>query len=796
MAADISFKVSADLAEIRTALQGLRSDFQAAGQNARASFGDAGVAKMRGELAQLRTEFQRTAAEGRKGFSDLGLDGISSQLRGLRNLMGGFAASIAGALGVRELVTLADTYSQLTGRLRVATKATGDFREVQAGLINVARETHAPLTDIVNLYASIAPALNEVGIGSQRTIGVLRTVSQALATSGGSAQSTAAALQQLAQGLGSNNLAGEELRSVLEQARPVAQALADGLGVPVGKLKEMASNGEITAEVFARAFEKVKDKVAADAQAMGTTIAMASNDFNNSLLLLVGGVDQASGASAAFADAVIAVSKGIDAIAPFVTDVLNPMINIVVNFIDVVGRLFNTVGTGLAGYALMAKQALSFDFDGVLETYRQLSNDIEDIWTAPLNAQKVAAREAAREAKQQADARKNTEEDLAAELSKLENLRKVAAGEASADILAGEKELATARYKIADQALKDRVKAEESAVDKMRDLYLKSIEDEKKARDEAAKIRTDAAASADNLRDRASQRRGSGMSESQREEMNTRAASSLTARATLTAGQAQVAVRDGDLKKAERLAAEAAKLAERAEKAADAIKDDDTAARALEDLARVQEKIGETQAQGKEKEAEQQDALAKSIDEQIKLAEQRITNLKTVIAQPITLSADIAEAEKSIKTLEERLANLPDKTVTVTVQTVNAPGTPAEAAASIPALATGGKLTGPGSDRSDNLLLWGSPGEWMINARASRYYGDGFMHRLNSMQLPRFADGGPLTPGVRAAANESAGSVAATFNFPGMSPIAARVDRRTAATLARELRREARKAGR
>lgn len=170
--------------------------------------------------------------------------------------------------------------------------------------------------------------------------------------------------------------------------------------------------------------------------------------------------------------------------------------------------------------------------------------------------------------------------------------------------------------------------------------------------------------------------------------------------------------------------------------------------------------------------------------------------MKAELSKPITLQADIAEAEKSIKTLEERLANLPDKTVTVTVQTVNAPGTPAEAAESIPALATGGKLTGPGSDRSDNLLLWGSPGEWMINARASRYYGDGFMHRLNSMQLPRFADGGPLTPGVRAAANESAGSVAATFNFPGMSPIAARVDRRTASTLTRELRREARKAGR
>lgn len=790
MAGDISFKVSADLAEIRAQLQGLRGDFQAAGQNARASFGDAGVAKMRGELAQLRTEFRRTADEGRKGFKDLGIDGISSQLRGLRNLVGGFAGSIAGALGVREVINLADSYTSMTARLRLATKATGDFEQVQALLAKTATETRAPLQDTVNLYSQVAPSLQRI-LNSQEIVGVIATVNQAIALSGSSAEASSAALVQFTQGLASGTLRGEELNSILEQTPALADAIAEGLGVTRGELRALGEAGELTAERVVTALQKVSGRVASDFQSVPVTVGQAFVLLNNSILQFVGTLDQSTGTTSALANAIISVGAGIDALSGS-KETLKSFTDVLINGFDLAFRVVRVFGTAIAVTAAVIERLIGGDLKGALATYAQGWKDVADTLTDELASTRADTQKPQRDA----DARLAIETKLVDEQKKLERLRAVAAGEASADILKGEKELATERNKVAEQAMKDRLKAEESTADKLRELYAKSLTDAQKARDEAGKIRTDAGNEATDLRDRAAARRGRGLSESEREDQNRRAASGLTARATLAAGAAQSAARDGDLKKAEKLAADAAKLAERAQRAADALQDDDDAARALEELARVQEKIGEAQAQTKEAEAKQLEANAVAIEQQIKLAEERIAAVKAELSKPITLQADIAEAEKSIKTLEERLANLPDKTVTVTVQTVNAPGTPAEAAESIPALATGGKLTGPGSDRSDNLLLWGSPGEWMINARASRYYGDAFMHRLNSMQLPRFADGGPLTPGVRAAANESAGSVAATFNFPGMSPIAARVDRRTASTLTRELRREARKAGR
>lgn len=56
--------------------------------------------------------------------------------------------------------------------------------------------------------------------------------------------------------------------------------------------------------------------------------------------------------------------------------------------------------------------------------------------------------------------------------------------------------------------------------------------------------------------------------------------------------------------------------------------------------------------------------------------------------------------------------------------------------------AGGGLLRGPGTSTSDSIPLWGSTGEYMVQAKAVRHVGVGFMHAINNMKVPRFALGG------------------------------------------------------
>ena len=70
---------------------------------------------------------------------------------------------------------------------------------------------------------------------------------------GASQQEIASASLQLTQALGSGVLRGEELNAVFEAAPNVIQTIADYLDVPIGKIREMASDGQITADVVKNA---------------------------------------------------------------------------------------------------------------------------------------------------------------------------------------------------------------------------------------------------------------------------------------------------------------------------------------------------------------------------------------------------------------------------------------------------------------------------------------------------------------------------------------------------------------
>jgi tape measure domain-containing protein len=760
-APDVSIRIGADLAEIKGALADLKNDFADVGKKSRAALANNGASEAGAQLKALSAQAKN------------------------------FAGLIGVTVGLQELIRLADTYSQMNARLRLATKASGDFAAVQASLIKTARDTRAPLADTVNLYSQIAPSLDAVGIGSQRTVGVITTVNQAIALSGASAQAAEAALTQFNQGLASGTLRGEELNSILEQTPALAQAIADGLGVGRGELRKLGEEGQLTAEKVALALEKVAKRVASDFGSVPVTVSQATTLASNSILLVVGRFDEATGASGALSRAILNVASGVENLA-VVGETLAPVFDVIFVTVDTVARAFRMLGTSIAATTLAVQQALTGDIQGALATMQEAGDRVLAIYNEVDQIQ--ARRQGA--GKNLAVSRLEIEEKIADQLVKLDQLRRVESGKSDAAILKSAKELETERTKIAEAGQKERIKAEEDTARRLIEGFRESAAEARKATEEAGDIRTKGKDKRTSLEDKAAERRNRGLSDSERSDLAERAASNLTAQATLAAGSATSAARDGDLTRATKLAADAAKLAARAESAADKIADDDTAARALEELGRVQQKIAEAEAKAKEGEAAQFEKVAASQLELIAQSEARLVALKAEAEKPITLSADITAAEAKIAELRTQLDGITDKTVTVTVNTVQA-GQPEAAAVPVQALATGGKISGPGTETSDSILIAGSRNEWMINARASRHYGDAFMHRLNTMQIPRFAEGGRIDGAAYAAQEPAADRTEpAIFKIPGLGDVPVQINRAVAESLSRALRIEATKAGR
>lgn len=239
--------------------------------------------------------------------------------------MGGLAAAgrlAAGALAaigvgntVGSFIKMADASTNMASRLGLVTSSASELIVVQQRLFAIAQSSRVGFVELADTYAQMARSTKELGVSQDAMLGVTKTISQALTISGSSAASAQAALMQLSQGFASGTLRGEELNSILEQTPRLAQAIANGLDVSVGKLREMGAAGELTAEKVVGALQKSAAGVEAEFERMATTVDQASTRAANSITRIVGAVDKMTGATSVLAGGISRVSTLLDTLS-------------------------------------------------------------------------------------------------------------------------------------------------------------------------------------------------------------------------------------------------------------------------------------------------------------------------------------------------------------------------------------------------------------------------------------------------------------------------------------------------
>jgi tape measure domain-containing protein len=244
------------------------------------------------------------------GAKDLG-----EQFQSLRNMWMGLASTLGLSLGVRELLQMADAVTTLRNRLELATGSAIKASKAFDDLFAAAQSSRTSFTELGATYATLARAAQPLGISQNQLLTVTQAIGNAMAISGGSAQGMQAALVQLGQGMSAGVLRGEELNSVMEQSPRLAQALADGLGVPIGELRKLGEAGAITAEKVIGALSKTAPQLAKEVESATMTFSQAMTVLDNSTTRFVGVLDSASGASKALGTFIRGIASALDAVA-------------------------------------------------------------------------------------------------------------------------------------------------------------------------------------------------------------------------------------------------------------------------------------------------------------------------------------------------------------------------------------------------------------------------------------------------------------------------------------------------
>lgn len=237
------------------------------------------------------------------------------------NALAGAMATLGVGLGIRELGQVADTYTNLSARINIATKDGGDFKSAMAGVHQVALMTNSSLSATGDLFTRLNAVGKDLGMTQQSSLDLTKTINQAIQISGVSAQASEAFTQQFIQSMQQGMLRGEEYNSMMENGFGVAEALAKGLGVTTGELKNMAENGELAAERVYKALLSQKDAVQQTFDQFPTTIGNALQRISTSWEILIGKMDQSNGASATIADWLVTIADNMDVVESLLNDI-------------------------------------------------------------------------------------------------------------------------------------------------------------------------------------------------------------------------------------------------------------------------------------------------------------------------------------------------------------------------------------------------------------------------------------------------------------------------------------------
>jgi tape measure domain-containing protein len=268
------------------------------------------------EVDQANAAIKRLTKDAAAGATEAGgaFSSLGSAIGSVGKLAGGALAFAGLKAAVCDFVRMADAANELQSKLRLVTASAQQQAEVYARLLTTANSARVSVTELGNTYAQLARSTADLGISQDRLLGVTKTISQALTISGGSAASTQAAMVQLSQGFASGTLRGEELNSILEQTPRLAQAIAQGLGVSIGQLREMGTAGELTAAKVIGALEKSAGSVAKEFGQVEATVGQSLTVLGNSTLDLVGKFDKATSTSRGLSAAILGIGEALDKI--------------------------------------------------------------------------------------------------------------------------------------------------------------------------------------------------------------------------------------------------------------------------------------------------------------------------------------------------------------------------------------------------------------------------------------------------------------------------------------------------
>jgi lambda family phage tail tape measure protein len=250
--------------------------------------------------------FQQGINKAEKSVNDFEQKGTASA-----NRLGTAFAAIASAAVVGKILEFGDAFTIINNKIASVTDTAEQSSSAFNLIKTVANDTRSELGAVGDLFTKLTIATSEMGASQEEVAQITSTFSKALKLAGTDSAGASSAILQFGQAMASGKLSGDEFKSLMETSPVFMRKLADSLDTPIGNLKELASEGILTADVILQATKEMADSVDEE---FGDTVPTISESFvvlKNKVIEMFGAFEQNTGLFGKISAGLITLSENL-----------------------------------------------------------------------------------------------------------------------------------------------------------------------------------------------------------------------------------------------------------------------------------------------------------------------------------------------------------------------------------------------------------------------------------------------------------------------------------------------------
>lgn len=307
----------------------------------------------------------------------------TQQANELTNTIKRAVAAYVSIQSVGKALNISDELVQTTSRLNMMNDGVQTTAELVNMVYAAAQDARGSFSQMADVVARFGNNAKDAFSNSEEVVAFADLIQKQMTIAGASTQEAANAELQLSQALGSGVLRGDELNSIFEQAPNLIQNIADYLDVPIGKIREMAADGELSADVVKAAIFSAADDINSKFNEMPMTWGQIWQSMQNTALIAFQPVLQRLND--------LANSEAFQTFVQNAVEAMATLANIVLNIFELVG----TVGGFIADnwsvispiiYGVIAALAVYAAYLGIVKAIELASAAATAIHTVAMSA--------------------------------------------------------------------------------------------------------------------------------------------------------------------------------------------------------------------------------------------------------------------------------------------------------------------------------------------------------------------------------------------------------------------------